>query len=130
MDPNLLDGLGGKPGASDSAIEQAETELGWKMPQDYRDFLLKKNGGEGLIGDNYLILWSAEDLAQFNKDYEVLEYAPGLILIGSDGGGEGFAFDVREKPAPIVQVPFIGMALEYATVIAPDFDSFIKRMNQ
>ena len=128
MDMNLLDGLGAKAGATEEAIARAEQELGWKMPQDYREALAKKNGGEGFLGENYLILWAAEELAQFNREYEVQEYAPGLILIGSDGGGEGFAFDVRETPIRVVQVPFVGMELEYATMIAPDFKSFIEKM--
>ena len=128
MDMSLLDGLGAKPGAAEDAITRAEEALGWKMPQDYRELLVEKNGGEGFLGENYLILWAAEELAQFNKEYEVQEYAPGLILFGSDGGGEGFAFDVRENPMRIVQVPFIGMELEYATMIAPDFKTFIEKM--
>ena len=39
----------------------------------------------------------------------VSEFAPGLILFGSDGGGEAYAFDVREAVPIIVEVPFIGM---------------------
>lgn len=88
------------------------------------------NGGEGFLGEDYLILWGAEELAQFNREYEVQEYAPGLVLFGSDGGGEGFAFDTRSSPPQIVQVPFIGMELQYANPVGSDFRDFISKMGR
>lgn len=36
------------------------------------------------------------------------EFFPGLLLFGSDGGGEGFAFSMRDTPWSVVQVPFSG----------------------
>jgi cell wall assembly regulator SMI1 len=117
-----------KGATNDEAFVKAETELGWPLPSDYKEFLKKNNGGEGFIGENYLILWSIEELAQFNKEYQIEEYAPGLILFGSDGGGEGFAFDRRTLPATIVQVPFIGMELNYARLMAANFDEFLAKL--
>lgn len=101
------------------------TSLGMSLPADYVQFLQEHNGGEGFIGDNYLILWRAEEIPQFNREYEVDKYAPGIILFGSDGGGEGYGFDSREKGMPIVRVPFIGMDLKYATVVASSFNGLI-----
>jgi hypothetical protein len=46
------------------------------------------NGGEGSVGDTYVILWRIEELIEMSKAYDVAEYAPGLFLFGSDGGGE------------------------------------------
>jgi len=90
--------------------------------------LKKTNGGEGFIGENYLILWGVEELVQFNNEYEVQDYAPGLVLFGSDGGGEGYAFDTRKTPTSIVQVPFIGMDLMYARPRADSFSEFITKL--
>lgn len=125
MNEKLLEEFSTKEGAKESAITDAETALQCSLPLDYKEFLEKINGGEGFIGENYLILWTAEELAQFNRDYQVEDYAPGLILFGSDGGGEGYAFDTRIAPMSIVQVPFIGMNLAYARAMAPSFSEFI-----
>jgi len=107
MDENLLKEFAKKDGAAADVIA---------------------NGGEGFIGENHLILWAAEELAQFNNEYEAQDYAPGLVLFGSDGGGEGYAFDARTIPAPIVQVPFIGMDLMYARQMAGSFSEFVRKL--
>jgi cell wall assembly regulator SMI1 len=108
-------------GASEDAIRAAVSSLGCPLPADYLEFLRQHNGGEGFLGNHYVILWQAEELSAFNEEYEVNQYAPGLVLFGSSGGGEGYAFDTREKAMPVVQVPFIGMDLRYAKPIAASF---------
>ena len=128
MTENLPPEFDLRGGAPESTIADAEAKLRWALPNDYKELLRNANGGEGFIGENYLILWAAEELAQFNKEYQVQDYAPGLILFGSDGGGEGFAFDTRSSPAPIVQVPFIGMELNYARPVAASFDQFLVKL--
>ena len=45
----------------------------------------------------------------FNRDYEVESYCPELLLFGSSGGGEAYAFDKRSLPWRVVEVPFVGM---------------------
>jgi hypothetical protein len=88
------------------------------------------NGGEGFVGNNFLMAWPVEDLIQFNKDYVVDEAAPGLFLFGSSGGGEAFAFDTRPLSPPIVAVPFVVISLEDAKVIAPNFNAFLQHLYQ
>jgi hypothetical protein len=95
------------------------------LPQDYVEFLRKHNGGEGFIGDDYFILWKAQELDRFNLEYEVEEYAPGIFLFGSSGGGEGYGFDTREKGLRIVRLPFIGMDLRYVKGVADSFTALL-----
>jgi cell wall assembly regulator SMI1 len=128
MDENLLKEFAKKDSAAADVIVEAEAALQWSLPTDYKEFLEKVNGGEGFVGENYLILWAADELAQFNNEYEVQDYAPGLVLFGSDGGGEGYAFDARKTPAPIVQIPFIGMDLVYARPMAASFSEFVSKL--
>ncbi|WP_291585776.1 SMI1/KNR4 family protein [Comamonas sp. UBA7528] len=104
------------------ALEIATALLQAPLPSDYVQFLQQHDGGEGFVGENYLVLWKSEELVQFNHDYESDQYAPGLILFGSDGGGEGYAFDSRTSPMSIVRVPLIGMDLLYAQFVAARFD--------
>ena len=114
--------------AADSQIAAAEQALGLRLPQDYRQFLQGTNGGHGWIGENYVMLWGADQLAEYNMSYQVEEYAPGLVLFGSDGGGEGFAFDSRTDPATVVMVPFVGMSLADTIAVAPGFAAFLERL--
>jgi hypothetical protein len=117
----------GNPPASTADIERFEEESRFKLPRDYAEFMQLSNGGGGFIGPNaYIILWQLGDLAEMNKAYHVEEYAPGLFIFGSDGGGEAFAFDARTSALPIVSVPFVGMELSRARVIAPTFGGFLE----
>jgi hypothetical protein len=100
------------------------------LPIDYLAFLRRHNGGEGCLGENYIILWRAEELIQFNRDYEVETYAPGIFLIGSNGGGEGYGFDTCVSSRPVVRLPFIGMERRYADVVAESFADLFRVMAQ
>jgi hypothetical protein len=123
---SLTEGQFNSP-ADQKVVEELSSSLGVTLPSDYLDFLGNHNGGEGFIGDSYIVLWGAEELANFNREYEVDKYAPGILLFGSDGSGEGYGFDTQSIAMPIVRMPFIGMARRYATPIAKDFpDLFAK----
>ena len=124
---NILNKFSFDEGASSDALEKLK-EL--NLAKDYLFVLKWLNGGEGFVGEEYLILWKAEELVPFNNEYEVNKYAPGIFLFGSNGGGEGFGFDKRRKPYKIVQIPFVGMDLQYATHVAVNFTNLLERMNQ
>src|SRR5438876_10095853 len=91
-------------------IERFRAETGVDLPRDYVEFLQRSDGGEGFIGPNaYVILWQLSELVELNNAYQVEEYAPGLLIFGSNGGGEAYAFDTLASAMPIVSVPFVGM---------------------
>src|SRR5262252_8735831 len=92
---DVLRGFNRNAGASGQNVRAAEKGLNSHLPCDYVSFLLNSNGGQGMIGETYLILYRVEELVEMNAGYELQKIAPGLLLIGSDGGGEGFAFDTR-----------------------------------
>ena len=75
---------------------------------------------------SYAMLWKVGELYRFNREYEVQKYAPGLLLFGSTGGGEGIAFDMREPSKLVVSVPFIGMDLKEIIPLAATFDGFLE----
>ena len=128
MDRNLkalLEDFSFAGGASSEAL----AELGeLSLPKDYLSVFSELNGGEGFVGEEYLVLFKAEELMQFNKEYEVEKYAPGIFLFGSNGGGEGFGFDSRSQAKKVVEIPFIGMDLQYATPVADSFTHLLERM--
>ena len=118
-------------GARDDQIAESETQLGRVLPPDYVEFLRVSNGGEGFIGKNaYLILWGVEELHSLNRDYEVEDAAPGLLVFGSNGGGEAFGFDTRSSGWPVVKVPFVVMDWKDARSMGGSFGDFLRRLHE
>jgi hypothetical protein len=110
-------------------LDAFEASAQMRLPGEYREFLLRSNGGEGFIGPSaYAILWRVEELRLLNDGYEVEINAPGLFVFGSDGGGEAFAFDLKGEGSPIVAVPFVGMERKAAWTLAPTFQLFLERL--
>jgi hypothetical protein len=125
---NLIASFQGKPPASLDSLTRCEASLGFSLPPDYAQALRQMNGGEGFIGKNYLVLWSVEEFVKMNTGTYFAEAAPGLLVFGSDGGGEAFAFDTRSAPPRIVVAPFIGMDWTTAIMIAPNFTAFLQHL--
>ena len=116
-------------GASSEAIAELERKLSVQLPAEYRAFMERSNGAEGVIGEvGYLMLWSIEDVADLNDEYGVTEFAPDLVLFGSDGGDTGYAFDTRKSPPEIATVPFIGMDLNEVKAYATTFNEFLRNL--
>jgi hypothetical protein len=110
--------------ASSEALAALRAALPKPLPEGYVAFLQRTNGGEGFLGERYLRLWRAEELIEVNRGYNVAEFFPNLFLIGTDGGGEAYGFDVSGNDATVFEVPFIGMPSD-ASAIANSFDSFL-----
>lgn len=92
--------------------------------KEYLKYLQEYDGGAGFIGENsYLILWSKNEILEFNQDYAVEEFLTDIVLIGSNGGD--IAYGINSK-GEYIEVPFIGMDDDEVIVIADYFGSFIK----
>ena len=89
-----------------------------------------KEGFEGFVGGAYLTLYKPDQLSTINHGYGMDSRAPGLVIFGSDGGGEAYGFDTREEHWPIVQVPFIGMDWKDAWSVAETFAGFLQHLRE
>ena len=120
------DGLAFQPNApaSTEALAFLRTHLTKSLPESYLAFLTRANGGEGFVGDRYVQLWRAEELAEMNRAYKTAEFFPDLFFIGSDGGGEAYAFDLSRTDTTVFEVPFVGSRTD-TRAIANSFDSFL-----
>ncbi len=95
-----------RPPASPEAIAATERALRVRLPPEYVEFMLTHNGGEGLVGDNgYATFDPIEDLPQNQVDLYGLDHTEGWIVFGTNGAGEGYAFDERGE---VLVVPWIG----------------------
>ncbi|MCJ8012728.1 SMI1/KNR4 family protein [Paenibacillus sp. KQZ6P-2] len=108
------------------SIKKLEEEINFILPRDYFDFMLGSNGGEGTIGETYLALWKIEDLFELNEAYGVQDFAPGLMIIGSDGGDTAYCIDKRYDNKPLISVPFIGMDLNEVEICGNNFEEFLE----
>ena len=86
-----------EPGATEEQLRQAESALGFPLPEDYKAFMRWSNGGGGRIGGTYLALWNIEDVREANESYGIDHYLPGVVGVGTDGGSQSYAFDYRAK---------------------------------
>ncbi|WP_244508374.1 SMI1/KNR4 family protein [Mesorhizobium sp. LCM 4577] len=116
------------PPAEPAVVDGLSARLGVELPKDYTDFLREHNGGEGFVHDNYVVFFKAEELADFNREYEVEKYAPGILLFGSNGGGEGYGFDTQDPNMSIVRVPFVGMNRKLALKTARNIADLFSRL--
>jgi len=119
MQYHLTEGQLNSPAAA-SAVDGLSARVGVALPESYIEFFKAHDGGEGFIGDNYIIFWRVEEVVDFNREYEVEIYAPGIFLFASNGGGEGYGFDTLDVAMPVVRVPFIGMDRQHAISVARD----------
>jgi hypothetical protein len=112
-------------GASDNVLDELSEAVGIRLPSDYLSLLSYTNGLSGFVGENYVTLFSAEQI----RAHGVYEQASFFIFIGSDGGGEGFAYDTRSPEMPIVNVPFIGMTSETPRPLGKSILGFLERLH-
>jgi hypothetical protein len=121
---------GNNPASTESValLEQHFSRFGKELPSDLREIFETSDGAEGFVNGHYLILWSVGEIFEYNKSTQVDVFAPGLILFGSSGGGETYAFDSRGSEMPIVKVPNIGMSLKDAIVEASTLTEFLEKL--
>ena len=110
--------------ASTEPLASLTTAMLKSLPESYFAFLKRANGGVGFIGDRYVQLWRAEELTEMNRAYKTADFFPNFFFIGSDGGGEAYAFDLSRPDATVFEVPFIGLPTD-ARAIASSIDSFL-----
>jgi len=110
--------------ATAERIAGLATLVGVVLPRDYVELLSTCDGIEGEIGENYLVIDSIEVVEQFGRN----EYAPHLLHIGSNGGGEALAYDCRDAAMPIVVVPFLGYRAGDERPVAADLSRLIDRL--
>jgi hypothetical protein len=92
-------------------VERAEIQIGFQLPDEYRNFLTLTDGLDGYLNEkSFLSLWGSTELPTLNKAYEVAKNAEGLLLIGSNGCGEALAYDYLDAGVSVVQVPFVGLS--------------------
>ena len=94
------------------------------LPEEYLTGVEEFGGREGFLGETYVRLYRLQELVTLNFAYEVPTFLPEVIVFGSNGGGEAFAF--RRRDSAVVQVPFLPMNGEYVEFKEINFVEFCR----
>ena len=118
--------------ASEGAIAALLSYAGSDLPEEYLEFLRSTDGAEGPIGEyGFVRLYQTGDIPALNEEYRVPDFAPGLLLIGSNGGGSAFAIDTRSADLhtmDFVEVPFIPLDVDEIVFRAPSLIELLQHV--
>ena len=81
--------------------------------------------GELSVDPLWYIIWEPENIDEYNRDYEVAQYAPGFTAFGSNGGNELL---VINSGGEVFTLPAIGMEPQYADKVAESIDDLKQYM--
>lgn len=109
MIQGMLKSLETNEGLSGGEIRKVLDDINIMLPFDYLELMGMSNGFNGEIGNSYIDIWPLSKIKEINNDYCVEEFALRLLLIGSDGGGMAYGYDLRDESMVIICTPFIGM---------------------
>ena len=96
------------------------------LPLQYIDFMKQHNGGEGDIGETWLILFPIDELQEINEEYCIEEFLPNHIIIGSNGSGELYGIDADGE---YFNVPAL-IEEEYVVLLGDDIHDLPYRINE
>ena len=107
-------------------MDTLEKTFGFTLPEQYKEFLLLHNGGEGPVGEyGYIAIFGLEELASSNGEDKINEYHPELFYFASDRGGMIYAFDKSQNQTPIVELPCDSIDNDDVEIVAENFNDFI-----
>lgn len=103
-----------------------ESDFNITFPEQYKEFMLLHDGGEGAIGKyGYIAIFSLKELVDSNGDDKINDYHPGLFYFASDRGGMIYAFNMQTENKFIVELPCDSIDFEDVEVIDENFGNFI-----
>ncbi|MBM4019736.1 MAG: SMI1/KNR4 family protein [Planctomycetes bacterium] len=118
-------------GATEESLLAVMAELGYGLPEEYLDFMRQTNGYTGEVGSRgFVSIWPVEEVVPTNQANHFREWILGLVLFGSNEGGEFYAFDLRGNRPKVVMVPSIPLELKYAVEVGSSFIDFLEHLAQ
>jgi hypothetical protein len=107
-------------GASPQALDAAEARLGITFPTDYREVMVRADGGDKEFGESWVVLDSR------NEDSDLMQFFPDLTFFGGDGAGEAYGWDRRARRGTLyILTPLIGNVDDDAIACGGSFEEFL-----
>lgn len=104
-----------------------------QLPDSYVQFIEKRSGWEGDLGDyyGYVVIWAKELIEDRWLSYEMAKYLPDhWFPFGSNGGSDLLCFDLRKKNDTSYLIPYVGMSEEEAMEHCVSFDLIAAEIEQ
>ena len=102
---------------------------GMQLPEDYLSFMKEHNGGEGPLGkNNYGCFYRVEELQEVNDEYDVKNSWPGYVVIGSDMGGELWAYNAEK--GVYCQIDSCNTDEDTYNTISDSLEEFLVKMDE
>ena len=118
--------------ATDADLAAAEAALGRRLPVDYANFLRRQDGLADFVGEAYLDLWTLPDVVARNADEDpwnmLQERHPGILVVGSDGGAEWVAYDLRQAVPSVLLVNNLSSGWHEACWQADSIDALLDNL--
>jgi hypothetical protein len=109
--------------ASATQIADARAEFNNKIP-DAVTILWQESDG-AFFPETGVVLYSTADITERNTTYEVAEYAPDLILIGDDSGGNGLFMHATAESTEVLKIDFGAIGTTEGFVLAIDLIAWV-----
>lgn len=74
--------------------------------------------------ENDVLLYGPDTLRERNTTFEVARYAPGYLMIGDDGGGNGFLIPCVGGVGPVFRVGLGSLLEDDFVVVATTFEAW------
>lgn len=108
--------------ASSADVARARAELALPLPAP---LVALWKVADGLMTESGVTVYSAGCIGERNATYEVVEYAPGFLLIGDDSGGRGFLLRAGVPDSAVFSSDLGDLSPEGFEVESVDFPSWI-----
>jgi hypothetical protein len=119
-----------KESISNFNVEEIENRIGFELPHDYKEFVLKYSSHETQVGEEYCKLWDSEKLLELNQAYQIIDNLKMTVGIGDNGGGEFIALEFIGGKTRVILSPFIDLDKQYHIEIGSSFTNFLERMDK
>ena len=116
---------------SENAVSQLEKELGYALPEEFHTMWSKCKSWE-ITGDTEpLYMWNINKISGLSTDDELMDDLPGLLIIGSDFGGNYIAYDPQNSIGRgafyLYFVPRVATNLDQIVPIAHNFTELVQK---
>jgi len=115
------------PAASLAQISNLEKCILRSLPEDYKEFLKRFNGGEGPLGNVDLRILGSEEVPIFNADYGITRrLGREIVAFATDGGDQCIVFDFQRPPnLRVVSFPLGALAFDEEKYLSASFKSLL-----